>query len=622
LLPPDRHLSSLLSRSARALTALACAGALVVSLLGAATLAPEPALAATWTVDTASRTEDQIRAQWSALQSTYTGTPYAATPSWSSPYATGAVHSSFANDGLKMINFGRYIAGLPADVTLDAGRSSTVQYGAVLLAATRVLTHTPSQPSGMSDSFYQAGLSSTKSSNIGSGYQDSEGFQKGCFADSYSSTVSTVGHRRWLLNPAMKVTGIGFANSWHTTYAFDKSRTDTVSYTSINWPAAGYFPVEFFSSATPWSMTLNPARYDWDTTGHTVTLKRASDGKTWRFDASDYSASPSTSADFFNASFAGYGVGNAFIFRPAGVTYEPGDSFTVTLSGGIYLEGTKTPATVSYQTTFMTLAASAVDPEPVADGIVEDYSAGVTFDRFVPVTSSAYSGDSYTYGRWTGTEFKVKFNGTAISWIGPKQSMYGMADVYVDGTKVATVDCYAPASKATLAATIWETSGLKSGEHTVSIRLTGKKNAASTGYVVVMDTFDTGTTELAETATRANETAATFSGTWVNCANTTYTNGTYRYSRWAGTKMTYRFTGTGVTWIGPRAPFYGKADVYIDGVRRATVSQYGPLGWRCPVWDSGTLARGTHTLEIRVLGTKVSESTGAVVVVDSFDVRD
>ena len=119
---------------------------------------------------------------------------------------------------------------------------------------------------------------------------------------------------------------------------------------------------------------------------------------------------------------------------------------------------------------------------------------------------------------------------------------------------------------------------------------------------------------------RVSESAGTFSGAWVTCANTSYTDSTYRYSRWAGAKIRYAFTGTKVAWIGPRALNYGRADVYIDGVRKGTVSQYGVLGWRYRVWESSALATGSHTIEIRVLGTKDAVSTNTIVVVDGFDV--
>lgn len=261
-------------------------------------------------------------------------------------------------------------------------------------------------------------------------------------------------------------------------------------------------------------------------------------------------------------------------------------------------------------------------PAPAASdpAVIEDTAAGVTFDRFVPSVSSAYSGGTYIYGRWTGTRIEARFAGTGIAWYGPTQSGYGMADVYIDNSKVATVDCYAPSEEATLSATLWESGALPAGAHTISIRITGAKNEASAGTVVVVDRLVASGTAGSSTCIRANESAGSSVGSWVLCSNTTYTGGTYRYSRWAGSRISYTFCGSKIAWIGPRASNYGRAAIYIDGMYVTTVSQYGTLGWRYRVWESGTLARGFHTIEIRVLGTKVAASSGTIVVVDGWDV--
>lgn len=251
---------------------------------------------------------------------------------------------------------------------------------------------------------------------------------------------------------------------------------------------------------------------------------------------------------------------------------------------------------------------------------VEDTAVGITFDRFVPSRSASYSSGTYIYGRWANTHIAARFDGTRIVWLGPKQPNYGMADVYIDNVKLATVDCYAPSATATSVATIWASPELAPGSHTISIRLTGAKNPASSGNIVVIDRFVLPGANSGITGTRVNETAGMFSGLWINCSNPTYTGGTYRYSRWPSAKYTLTFTGTRIAWIGPRTRDYGKAAIYIDGSHVATLSQFGLMGWRYRVWESPVLPRGQHTLEIRALGTKQADSTSANVVIDCFDV--
>lgn len=141
------------------------------------------------------------------------------------PYSPGEATLAFCNDGLGTLNFGRYLAELPADVSLLPTRNLDAQYGAVLL--THEYSHAPSQPSEMPDAIYLRGYASTGSSNIGRGYIDLESFQKACLYDGHTTNVSRVGHRRWLLEPRMLYTGMGTAGSGSsqtvTTHAFDRS---------------------------------------------------------------------------------------------------------------------------------------------------------------------------------------------------------------------------------------------------------------------------------------------------------------------------------------------------------------------------------------------------------------
>jgi len=258
---------------------------------------------------------------------------------------------------------------------------------------------------------------------------------------------------------------------------------------------------------------------------------------------------------------------------------------------------------------------------------LEHDAAGVVFDRFVTGYSTAYSGGGYVYGRWTGTILKASFTGSSIEWIGPKQPGYGMADVWIDGTKVATdVDCY-QAAPGTLSAVIWESGTLSDGPHTIEIRLMGDKNPASSGYVVVLDKFEVTGAAPSGLGTRYDDSTATpgYSGTWLPYINPTYFNTSYAYSRWAGAAFTVDFEGTQVSWIGPQTPNYGMAEVWIDGAYVTTVDCYranlATQGWREVVWQSDVLPPGAHTLSIRPTGTKNPAATAANVVIDAVDVR-
>jgi uncharacterized protein YkwD len=355
-------------------------------------------------LDTSTRPASAIQRRWSELKPSYTGSPYAVAASTSAPYATGSLNAAFLQDGLNSINYARFLTGLPDDVVLDATYTDRAQHGAVLLASS-TFSHTPPKPADMDQAFYDLGYGATSQSNIGWGYSSLAQCNSGCLDDSDTSNIDRLGHRRWLLDPPLKKTGMGYAGSRSDTFVFDWSRTKAVDYDSVKWPCAGYFPVEMLGTSTAWSVTLNPARYSWTAgrAGHTVTLRRARDGRTWTFTDADRS----TSGKYFNFETSGYGVNNCFVFRPDAATlgsYQVGDVFDVTISGGITLKNTGAPATISYRTEFMSHnAPSAPDVTPPAttSDAMADYAGTATIHLSVSDNLGG-SGVAHTYYRLDG----------------------------------------------------------------------------------------------------------------------------------------------------------------------------------------------------------------------------
>ena len=121
---------------------------------------------------------------------------------------------------------------------------------------------------------------------------------------------------------------------------------------------------------------------------------------------------------------------------------------------------------------------------------VEDSSASITY-------SGAWQRDNVDRA-WTGgtaaisTEALARatfsFTGTAVSWIGFKGPQAGRARVFLDGSRVATVDAYAPAEQ--IQAVLFTASGLSPTAHTLAIEVTGTKNLLATANYIVIDAFD------------------------------------------------------------------------------------------------------------------------------------
>jgi hypothetical protein len=106
-------------------------------------------------------------------------------------------------------------------------------------------------------------------------------------------------------------------------------------------------------------------------------------------------------------------------------------------------------------------------------------------------TRSALTGASGGYVRHAAVSAriaKLTFSGRSVAFVSTLAKARGVAEIWLDGTKVATVDLYAPS--ATKKRIAWVSSApLSTGTHTLEIRVTGTRNAAATSTRVDVDAF-------------------------------------------------------------------------------------------------------------------------------------
>ena len=98
--------------------------------------------------------------------------------------------------------------------------------------------------------------------------------------------------------------------------------------------------------------------------------------------------------------------------------------------------------------------------------------------------------------------------------------------------------------------------------------------------------------------------AIAYEGAWSTASHAGYAGGAVAWSTSRGASASVAFTGRTISWVGPAGPTRGAAQVYIDGVRVTTASQYarGYTPQRAVFTrDFGT--SGAHTLRIVVAGT-------------------
>jgi hypothetical protein len=90
----------------------------------------------------------------------------------------------------------------------------------------------------------------------------------------------------------------------------------------------------------------------------------------------------------------------------------------------------------------------------------------------------------------------------------------------------------------------------------------------------------------------------------------------------SGPALSFQFKGTGISWYGTKGRAYGKAAVYIDGVKKATIDLYrSGTAYKQKLWSSTTLSNSLHTIKIVPLGTKRSAASGYNVSFDYFAIK-
>lgn len=119
-------------------------------------------------------------------------------------------------------------------------------------------------------------------------------------------------------------------------------------------------------------------------------------------------------------------------------------------------------------------------------------------------------------------------------------------------------------------------------------------------------------------AVSQEETSARATPRWRRFADAGAFGGSYVAEDAAGAKALARFAGSSVTWYTVTGPDQGIADVYVDGVRRSTVDNFGAPATRVARRVSGLSSRA-HSLSIVARGTAAPLATGTLVAVDQVE---
>jgi len=173
-------------------------------------------------------------------------------------------------------------------------------------------------------------------------------------------------------------------------------------------------------------------------------------------------------------------------------------------------------------------------------------------------------------------------------------------DVYIDEVKVATVD----ESGVDLWQQGWISDVLPAGTHTVRL-------VHASGAAVDLDAVRIiGTAPLLTDGTYDDTNAAWFytSNWWTYNGGGPF-SGSLHYSVTPREFAQFSFTGEQFSFSYTRLSDRGVVDVYIDGLKAASVDESGADQWQY-VWVSGLLPSGTHTV-------RLVHASGSVVDIDA-----
>lgn len=301
----------------------------------------------------AEHTVDEVRAQYQQI--TQTDQLYD---------SSGEISDEAAQSMLEHARFMRWLAYVEEPLEIAEDFSRLAQDGALLLAAADTPAHELPQPEGFPDELYESGSAGIRGSNIASiNWMDTdvlvaalEYFQR----DEGAHNRYTLGHRRWLLSPALQHTGFGLANAesgmtYVTMYVHDFTAETVHMWDHIAWPSAGAFPAEYMYDQTPWSVILSDRQYTAEQPFATITVSCEQTGETFVINRLAQEDAPD--AYWINAD--GYGLGYALIFRPwSAAEFEQNQVWKVCIENLQKTDGSL--ATIEYEVDMM-----ALEPIPV-----------------------------------------------------------------------------------------------------------------------------------------------------------------------------------------------------------------------------------------------------------------
>ncbi len=298
--------------------------------------------------------------------------------------------------------------------------------------------------------------------------------------------------------------------------------------------------------------------------------------------------------------------------RYANITWSNGVTYKIrgdTMRGALGLRSTK-----------FTVATKR--PEPVTN-VYSEANANLAWSGpWKRITRGDAHGGTYARAGVARSRFVARFDGTSVRWVGTKGPSFGRSSVAINGVEVATVDLYAASTRTKQ--TLFTTSGLSQGEHTLTVTALSSKNARSSGVGTSLDRiYVTGGTLLSAPVPvqRYQESGARVVefGGWSSETTAVASGGSRIFNASVGARAVVDFYGEKIAWVGSKGPGLGSASVRLDDGPSRTISlDASATAHQATLFESGTLDRAKpHRLTIEV---RPGSSGSGRVFVDRLDV--
>ncbi len=238
-------------------------------------------------------------------------------------------------------------------------------------------------------------------------------------------------------------------------------------------------------------------------------------------------------------------------------------------------------------------AAGAVNVVVTTSGGTATSTNGFTYNQAAPTITTIAPTSGSTVG---GTNVTI----TGTNFIaGATVTFGGTAATSINVASATSITCTTPAHAA--------------GAVNVVVTTSGGTATSTNGFTYVAPVV---TTRYEQT-----DPSLTYAGTWGMPSNAGASGGSWTNINATGS-VTVNFTGTAISWINVKSPYYGIAKVTLDGGAAVFVDLYSPtVSWQQAVWSAtGLSGSGIHTVKIEWTNTKNAAALAAYIGVDAFDV--